>query len=78
MPPCKLLLTYYVDACLNGICRVALKAISWASGVELNYTRTGNVFITFTTVFLNFCHVFTFFLTFFYLNVFYTYDLNEW
>jgi len=30
---------------LNGIFRVALKAISWASGVELNYTlRRGNVF----------------------------------
>ena len=27
------------DACLNGIVRVALKAISWASGVELNYTK---------------------------------------
>ena len=27
------------DACLNGILRVALKAISWASGVELNYTN---------------------------------------
>jgi len=24
---------------LNGIFRVALKAISWASGVELNYTK---------------------------------------
>ena len=45
---------------LTGIFRVALKAISWASGVELNYTRRGNVFITFTNVFLNFCHVFTF------------------
>ena len=41
MPPYKLLLTYYVyyDACLNGIFRVALEAISWASGVELNYTK---------------------------------------
>jgi len=27
------------DACLNGIFRVALMAISWASGVELNYTK---------------------------------------
>jgi len=26
---------------LNGIFRVALKAISWASGVELNYTKKG-------------------------------------
>jgi len=32
------LLTMF-DACLNGICRDALKAISWASGVELNYTK---------------------------------------
>jgi len=32
------LLTMF-DACLNGISRVALKAISWASGVELNYTK---------------------------------------
>ena len=24
---------------LNGIFRVALKAISWASGVEVNYTK---------------------------------------
>jgi len=48
-----------------------LKAISWVSGVELNYTRRGNVFITFTNVFLNFCHVFTFFnVLYFYLNVF--------
>jgi len=60
------LLTMF-DACLNGILRVALKAISWASGVELNYTiRTGNVFyyvyklflflsrFTFSNVFLNF------------------------
>ena len=37
-PPYKLLLTMF-DACLNGIFRVALKAISWASGVELNYTK---------------------------------------
>ena len=32
------LLTVF-DACLNGIFRVTLKAISWASGVELNYTK---------------------------------------
>jgi len=32
------LLTMF-DACLNGISRVALKTISWASGVELNYTK---------------------------------------
>ena len=32
------LLTMF-DACLNGIFRVALKAISWASGVELNYSK---------------------------------------
>ena len=45
MPPYKLLLTYYVKTKLNGIFRVALKAISWASGVELNYTlRRGSVF----------------------------------
>jgi len=36
---------YLILACvnnfakLNGISRVALKAISWASGVELNYTK---------------------------------------
>ena len=35
MPPYKLLLTYYVKTKLNSIFRVALKAISWASGVEL-------------------------------------------
>jgi len=39
MPPCKLLSLLMFDACLNGIFRVALKAISWASGVELNYTK---------------------------------------
>jgi len=33
------LLTMF-DACLNGIFRVALKAISWALGVELNYVYT--------------------------------------
>jgi len=27
------------DAYLNGIFRVALEAISWASGVELSYTK---------------------------------------
>jgi len=32
------LLTMF-DAYLNGIFRVALKAISWASGVELIYTK---------------------------------------
>ena len=32
------LLTMF-EACLNIIFRVALKAISWASGVELNYTK---------------------------------------
>jgi len=32
------LLTMF-DACLNDIFRVALKAISWASGVEFNYTK---------------------------------------
>ena len=36
------------DACLNAIFRVALKAISWASGVELNYTEKRYRFITFT------------------------------
>jgi len=34
MPPYKLLLTYYVWRIV-----AALKAISWASGVELNYTK---------------------------------------
>ena len=29
----------YCKTNLNGIFRVALKAISWASGVELNYTN---------------------------------------
>jgi len=37
------LLTMF-DVCLNRLFRVALKAISWASGVELNYIRRGNVF----------------------------------
>ena len=32
------LLTMF-EECLNGIFRVAVKAISWASGVELNYTK---------------------------------------
>jgi len=32
------LLTMF-DACLNGVFGVALKAISWASDVELNYTK---------------------------------------
>jgi len=32
------LLTMF-EACLNGIFRVALKAFSWASAVELNYTK---------------------------------------
>ena len=32
------LLTMF-DACLNDIFRVASKAISWASGVEFNYTK---------------------------------------
>jgi len=39
MPPYKLLLTYHVKTKLNSIFGVALKAISWASGVELNYTK---------------------------------------
>jgi len=38
-----LLINFYLltmfDASLNGIYRVALKAISWAPGVELNYTK---------------------------------------
>jgi len=54
------LLTMF-DACLNGILRVALKAISWASGVELNYTiRTGNVFYYVYKLFFYFCHVLRF------------------
>ena len=52
MPPYKLLLTYYLKTKLNGIFRVALKAISWATGVELNYTITfTNVFFIFVTFF---------------------------
>ena len=40
----KILLIAYNDDSfcktkLNGIFRVALKAISWASGVELNFTK---------------------------------------
>ena len=38
MPPYKLLHTKF-DARLNGIFCVALKAISWVSGVDLNYTK---------------------------------------
>jgi len=62
MPPYKLLLTLF-DACLNGIFRVALNAISWAPGVELNYTiRRGRVFfVTFTDVFFIFVTFFNVF-----------------
>jgi len=35
----ELVLTYYVKTKLNGIFRVALKAINWASGVELSHTK---------------------------------------
>ena len=56
---------------LNGIFRVALKAISWASGVELNYTRKRQRYL------LRLQNVFFIFVTFlrfyFYLNVFYIY-----
>jgi len=37
--PINVCLLTMFDAFLNGIFRVALKAISWASGVELNYTK---------------------------------------
>ena len=37
--PINVCLLTMFDACLNGIFRVALKAISWVSGVELNYTK---------------------------------------
>jgi len=37
--PINFYLLNMFDSCLNGIFRVALKAISWASGVELNYTK---------------------------------------
>ena len=37
--PINFYLLTMLDACLNGIFRVALKAISWTSGVELNYTK---------------------------------------
>jgi len=47
---------------LNGIFRVALKDISWASSVELNTLRRGNVFLLrLQTFFKNFCHVFNVF-----------------
>jgi len=50
---------------LNGIFRVVMKAISWASGVELNYAKKRQRFLLrLQTFFFNFCHVFTF-LTFF-------------
>ena len=49
------------------IFRVALKAISWASGVELNCTKKRSRFlITFTNVFFNY-YVFTFFNVFLFL-----------
>ena len=38
--PVNFYLLAMFDACLNGIFRVALKAISWALGVELNYIYT--------------------------------------
>ena len=56
---------------MNGIFRVALKAISRASGMESNNSeRRQRFFITFTTFF-----IFVTFLTFFYfyLNVFFTF-----
>ena len=65
MPPYKLLLTYYLKTKLNGIFRVALKAISWATGVELNYTITLTKFFFIFVTFLTFCNV-----IYFYLNVF--------
>jgi len=37
--PINVYLLSMFDACLNDIFRVALKANSWASGVELNYTK---------------------------------------
>ena len=49
-----------------------MKAISWASGVELNYTKKRLRFLSRLQTFFYFCHVFFTFLTFlnFYLNVF--------
>ena len=63
------LLTMF-DVCLNRLFRVALKAISWASGVELNYIRRGNVFLLRLQKFFLFCNI-VFIFTFFYVfNVF--------
>ena len=46
-----------------------MKAISWASGEELNYSKKRKRFLLrLQTFFLNFCHVFNVF--YFYLNVF--------
>jgi len=68
------LLTVF-DACLNCIFRVALKAISWASGKrQLNYTlRKGNVFYYVDKrffIFVTFLTFLTFFYYYSYLNVF--------
>ena len=77
MPPYKLFLTVF-DACLNGIFRVALKAILGHQAWSWTTLRRGNVFCYVYRRFFYFCHVFTF-LTFFYLylNVFYIYDINN-
>jgi len=67
------LLTMF-DACLNCIFRVALNAISWASGKrQLNYTlRKGNVFYYVDKRFFIFVTFLTF-LTFFIITVIYTF-----
>jgi len=44
MPPYKLLLTYYIWRMFEWHIPSCLEAISWASGVELNYTKKSNVF----------------------------------
>ena len=53
------------DACLNGIFRVALKVISWASGVELNYTKKSITFYYVCKLLFLFLSRFLRFLTFF-------------
>jgi len=58
------LLTMF-DACLNGIFRVALKVISWASGVELNYTKKSITFYYVCKLLFLFLSRFLRFLTFF-------------
>ena len=57
------------------IFRVDLKAISWASGVELNYTKK-RFFTTFTNVFFSFFSRFLRFLTF--LKFLFEHCLHLW